>query len=333
MEEQNVEGTESVVEKQDEPKVSEEATISEQPTAAEELKGSKPNKKIMIWGGAALAAVVILAGLVYYLLPKIRAVGWFSNQMIAVYIAIGLVGGSILAGFLFRKPLRTRLRMQKVVRDDPDINDWLIVFSWTPKILYVPTIIASFLAAILSCFESIPPAAIGGIWTAVFFLNFLVEEYNISIKILLIAVVGIGFFLLWLHLLGWVVPFLRLFQRIALSMNAAVYLVVGLIGLLAILVSWLRGLFYYVTITPNYMNLQEGPTESGEQIGREDYNSRIDTSDFLERLMGFGRIVITFREDRKREPVVVLVWQIQKKAQLLERVRGKLAIDQHASLM
>jgi len=43
--------------------------------------------------------------------------------------------------------------------------------------------------------------------------------------------------------------------------------------------------------------------------------------------MGFGRIVITFKEDRKREPVVVLVWRIQSKAQMLERVRGKLAID------
>ena len=109
-------------------------------------------------------------------------------------------------------------------------------------------------------------------------------------------------------------------------MNTAVYLLVGVIGLLAIFVSWLQGLFYYVTITPNYMNLQEGPTESGEQIGREDYNSRIDTSDFLERLMGFGRIVITFKE-RKRQPIVVLVWRIQKKAQMLERVRAKFAID------
>jgi hypothetical protein len=339
MAEQNVEGSESVVDKQaepmvpEEPKAQEQPKTPEQPKGTEEPKGPKPNRKMMIWGGAALAAVVIVAGLAYYLLPKIRAVGWFSNQMIAVYIAIGLVGGSILAGFLFRKPLRTRLRMQKVVRDDPDINDWLIVFSWTPKVLYVPTIVASFLAAILSCFDSIRPEAIGGIWTGVFFLNFLVEEYNISIKILLIAVVGIGFFLLWLHLLGWVMPFLKLFRRIALSINATFFLVAGLLGLFAILISWLRGLFYYVTITPNYMNLQEGPTESGEQIGREDYNSRIDTSDFLERLMGFGRIVITFREDRKREPVVVLVWQIQRKAQLLERVRGKLAIDQHASLI
>ncbi|MBL7189281.1 MAG: hypothetical protein ISS70_23380 [Phycisphaerae bacterium] len=325
MEEQSVEGSESVVEKQAEPKVSQE------PKASEEPKAPKRNKKILLWGGAVLGVVLIGWGLIHLLLPKAKEVAWFSNQMIAIYIAIGAIGGGILAGFLFRKPLRTRLRMQKVIKEDADINDWLVIFSWTPKILYVPTIVASFLAAVVSCFDSVPPAAIGGVWAAVFFLNFLIEEYNVSIKILLIALVSIGFFLLWLHLLDWVVPFLRLFKRIALSMNTAVYLLVGIIGLLAISISWLKGLFYYVTVTPNYMNLQEGPTESGEQIGREDYNSRIDTSDFLERLMGFGRIVITFKEDRKREPVVVLVWRIQSKAQMLERVRGKLAIDHQAA--
>ncbi|UCF13878.1 MAG: hypothetical protein JSW59_10720 [Phycisphaerales bacterium] len=325
MDEQSVEGSDSAVEKQADPKVSDE------PRPPAEPKDSKPNKKFMIWGGAALVAVLIVVGLLYYLLPKIRAVGWFSNQMIAVYIAVGLVGGSILAGFLFRKPLRTRLRMEKAIRDDADINDWLVTFSWTPKILYVPTIVASFAAALICYFCGDHPI-IGGVWAAIFFLNFLVEEYNISIKILLIAVIGIGFFFLWLHLLGWVMPFLRLFKRIALSMNPAVYILVGLVGLLAIFISWLRGLFYYIAITPNYMNLQEGPTESGEQISREDYNSRIDTSDFLERLMGFGRIVITFREDRKRDPIVVLVWRIQKKAQMLERVRAKFAIDHQVPL-
>jgi hypothetical protein len=132
--------------------------------------------------------------------------------------------------------------------------------------------------------------------------------------------------LLWLHLLGWVVGFLRLFKHLALSVNATGYFLVGIVGMFTILISWLKGLFYYMTITPNYMNLQEGPTESGEQIGREDYNSRIDTSDFLERLMGFGRIIITFK-DRKREPIGVLVWRIQKKAQMLEKVRAKFAID------
>ena len=289
-------------------------------------KSTEGKKKIIFWVSGLVGLIIILLILAHFLLPKPSEIEWLSNKMIGLYIAIGLIIATVGAWFLLRKTLRTRLRMQKAIRLDPDINDWLIIFNWTPKVLYVPTIVASFLAAGITCFQSIPGAAVGGIWFAVFFLNFLVEEYNISIKILLITIVSLGFFLLWLHLLGWVVPFLKLFKNIAISMNATVYLLVGIIGLLAIIISWIKGLFYYVTMTPNYMNLQEGPTESGEQIGREDYNSRVDTSDFLERLMGFGRIIITFKE-RKRQPIVVLVWRIHKNTQLLEKVRAKLAID------
>jgi hypothetical protein len=307
MEEQNVENNTSAEKKND--------SIS-----------TKRKKKIIFLCSGIAGLIVIVLVLNHFLIPKMSDISWFSNKMIALYIAIGVIGGGVLACILFRKPLRTRLRMEKSIREDPDINDWLVIFEWTPKILYVPTIIASFVAAAISCFDSIPAAAIGGVWFAIFFLNFLVEEYNISIKILLITIVSVGFFLLWLHLLGWVGGFFGLFKHIAVSMNTTVYLLVGIIGLLAIFISWLKGLFYYLTITPNYMNIQEGPTESGEQIGREDYNSRIDTSDFLERLMGFGRIIITFKE-RKRQPIVILVWRIQKKTQLLERVRAKFAID------
>ncbi len=288
-------------------------------------KSTKSNKKI-IWISGIVGLIIILLALAFFVLPKPSEIEWFSEKMIAIYIAIGVIAGGVLASFLLRKPLRTRLRMQKSLREDPDINDWLVIFEWTPKILYVPTIVASFIAAALSCIDSIPDSAIGGIWFVIFFLNFLIEEYNINIKILLITIVSIGFFLLWLHLLGWVGAFFGLFKHIAVSMNTTVYLLVGIIGLLAIFFSWLKGLFYYMSITPNYMNIQEGPTESGEQIGREDYNSRIDTSDFLERIMGFGRIIITFK-DRKREPISILTWRIQKKAQMLEQVRAKFAID------
>jgi hypothetical protein len=300
----------------------------ENSTSAEQKTDSKStiSKKKLIWISGIVVLIIILLVLAYFLLPKPSEIAWFSNKMIAVYIALGVIVGGVLAIFLFRKPLRTRLRMQKSLREDPDINDWLVIFQWTPKILYVPTIAASFIAAAFSCFDGIPEAAIGGVWFAIFFVNYLIEEYNISIKILLITIVSIGFFLLWLHLLGWVGGFFGLFKHIAVSMNTTVYLLVGIIGLLAIFFSWLKGLFYYMSITPNYMNIQEGPTESGEQIGREDYNSRIDTSDFLERIMGFGRIIITFK-DRKREPIAVLVWRIQKKAQMLESVRAKFAID------
>jgi hypothetical protein len=294
-------------------------------TVVKESFLAKNWKKIILVSGI----LIIIAGLVWavvYLVRNRTEIEWFSNQMIAFYIAAGVITGLVIAWLVLRKTFRTRLRMEKALRDDPDVNDWLIIYNWTAKALYVPTIAVSFFAAVLLCIKGVPPAAVGGIWFAVFLLNFLIEEYNISIKILLITIISLGFFLLWLHLLGQVMNFLKLFRNIAISMNATVYLLVGVIGLVTIFVSWFKGLFYYITITPNYMNIQDGPTESGEQIGREDYNSRIDTSDFLERLMGFGRIIITFK-DRKREPIIVLVWRIQTNAQKLENVRAKFAID------
>lgn len=304
--------------------------MPEQNIPEHESAGGGKNFLVRHWKKIVLIAVFFLAVggliLVVCLISSAEEFSWFSNRMIALYIAAGVIVAAVAAWYILRKTLRTRLNMGKTLREDPDINDWLIIYNWTQKALYFPTIAASFFAAVLSCIPGIPPAAVGGIWFTVFLLNFLVEEYNISIKILLITVISLGFFLLWLHLLGKVVDFLNLFKHIAISMNATVYLLVGIIGLFVVFMSWLKGLFYYITITPNYMNLQSGPTESGEQLGREDYNTRIDTSDFLERLMGFGRIIITFK-DHKREPIIVLVWRIQTKAQQLENVRGKFAID------
>lgn len=288
-------------------------------------KPKKSNKKIIKIGALILAAI-ILVGAAVYIVSKAHDDGWFSNQMIAIYIALGIIVASVVAWLILRKTFRTRLKMEKIMKEDPDIDDYLVIFDWSSKALYFPTVIASFIAAILLQIPGLNETAIGGIWFAIFFVNFLVEEYDISIKVLLIIFISIGFFLLWLHLLGSVMTFLRFFKNIAISMNVQVYLLVGVLGVVTIFISWLKGLFYYVTLTPNYMNLQDGPTESGEQIGREDYNTRIDTSDFLERLMGFGRIIITFK-DRDNEPISVLVWRIKSKAERLERVRGKFAID------
>jgi hypothetical protein len=259
---------------------------------------------------------------------------WTKGPMIAIYIAIGLVVATIVAWILLRKTLRTRLRMKKIMTLDPDIDDFLIIFNWTSKVLYFPTMIASIIASNLMYlqegeiwfFASINTEIIGGIWFVIFFLNFLVEEYDFTIKAMLISLLSIGFLFLWLNLVGWVSGFLNLFKHFALSISATGYLLVSLIGVLTILISWLKGLFYYITITPNYMNLQEGPTETGEQIGKEDYNTRIDTSDFFGRLLGFGKIVITFK-DRKRQPITLQVSSIKSKAQLLEKVRAKLVID------
>ncbi len=259
---------------------------------------------------------------------------WASNQMIAIYIAIGVVIVGVVGWLILRKTVRTRMGMEKQLRQDPDINDWLVIFGWTPKALYFPTILVAVLASILmfmqesgwKIFAGINPKTVGGVWFAVFFLNFLIEEYHINIKILIITVVGSGFLLLWLHLLGWVTGFLGLFKNLAFSISGTGYLLIAVFGLLTIFISWLQGLFYYVAITPNYLNVQVGPTEAGEQIGREDYNTKIDTGDFLERLLGFGRISITFK-DKSRPPLTLLVWRIEKKAEMLEKVRAKFAID------
>lgn len=289
--------------------------------------GPKWKKPVVIGVAVLLGLVVVAVVFVGVLIPRMTQVQWTSNTMIAMYIAVGLAFATVGAWLILRRTVRTRLRMQKMMKLDPDINDWLIIFNWTPKVLYAPTIVASLAACLLVYLTNVPNVVIGGVWLAIFFVNFLIEEYSISVKVLLIILVSIGFFLLWLHLLGWVTGFLRLFRHLALTINATAYLMVGVIGLFTIAMSWFKGLFYYIAITPNSMNLQEGPTESGEQIGREDYNSRVDSSDFLERLMGFGKIVITFK-DKNREPISVLVWGIRKKAQMLERVRAKFAIDQ-----
>jgi hypothetical protein len=259
---------------------------------------------------------------------------WTSNEMIAVYIVLGLAAAAVGVWFVLRKTLRTRLTMERILRKDPDIDDWLVIFGWTQKVLYVPTMLAAVLAAILmflsesgaGLFSGIDPKVVGGVWFVVFFLNFLIEEYDINIRILLIGFASIGCLLLWLHLMGAVLPFLRLFGHLAFSISGTGYLLIAVIGFLTIGISWLRGLFHYVAITPNYADIQFGPTESGEQIGREDYNTKIDTSDFLERLLGFGRISITFK-DKSRPPLTLLVWRIQQKAEMLEQVRATFAVD------
>ena len=259
---------------------------------------------------------------------------WTSNKMIAFYIVIGLAVLIIVAWLLLKRTIRTRLRMKKTTRTDLGDDTFLIIFNWTPKILYFPTMIASIIASNLMylheadfwVFASINPKIIGSIWFLIFFLNFLVEEYNITIIVLITSLLTVGFLFLWLNLVGWVTDFLSLFKHFALSISATGYLLVSIIGLLTILISWLKGLFYYVTITPNYINLQEGPTETGEQIAREDYNTRIDTSNFLERLLGFGKIVITFN-DRRRQPITLLVGSIKRKSRLLEEVRSKFVVE------
>jgi len=263
---------------------------------------------------------------------------WAWDQWAVFFVPFAVIAIVVAAVFLLRHTLRTRFRTGRQLRDDPDINEWLVVFDWSRKVLYVPTIVVSLGAGLVVALldwhvlpEAMRPVLgrlVGGTWLVVFILNFLVDEYEMSVKLLSIVVLFVLLLGLWLFVLGWLRPGIRALGRVTVEINATVYFVVGLLFLLAVGVSWVRGLFYYAAFTPNYLNLQTGPTETGEQVSREDYSTRVDTSDFFERLLGFGRIIVTFRDSR-RLPMSLLVGRIGRKAQMLESVRGKLAVDYH----
>ena len=257
---------------------------------------------------------------------------WDWKRVAIFCIPFVLILIAVIVWFFMRKTLRTRMRMERQLREDPDINEWLVVFGWSRKILYMPTVLASLAACILMLLRQaglpLNEHVIGGAWLGVFFLNFLVDEYEMSIKVLLIVVLCLVVLGLWLAALDWLMPFLRFFRNVRFCMSAQGYLILAGLFLLAIGIAWLRGLFYYVAITPNYLNIQVGPTETGEQISREEFSTRIDTGDFLERLLGFGRVVVTF-SDQRRQPLLLLVGRIGRKAAKLESIRGKLAVDRY----
>ncbi|MDP6634937.1 MAG: hypothetical protein QGG42_08575 [Phycisphaerae bacterium] len=262
---------------------------------------------------------------------------WSISKIIVFAVPFIVLGGGILTFILLKKTIRTRLRVSKQIREDPDINEWLVTFDWSRKVLYVPTIFASLIASLivgLVQMDVLTDGAvpvIGGIWFAIFTINFLVDEYVVSIKVLLILILCVLAIFLWLLFLGWVEPFVRSFRHIGIAIDWMGYLLIAGLFSVAVMISYLRGLFYYVAITPNYMNIQTGPTETGEQISREEYSTRVDTGDFLERLFGFGRIIITFR-DHRRQPMSLLVSRVGKQSQRLESIRGKLAMDRHNSI-
>ncbi len=252
--------------------------------------------------------------------------GWTKIGIFSVPFALLALLG--VAWFFMRGTVRSRIRMQKQLEDDRDINEWLIIFNWSRKVLYVPTILAALVAFAILLVTDTPARTIGGIWLGIFFLNFLVDEYEMSLKVIFIGILFLVALGLWLYLLGMLVPFLKSFLHLGFAIEAPGYLILSLIGIFAVLVAWFKGLFYYVAITPNYLNIQVGPTETGEQVSREEFSSRVDTGDFLERLLGFGRIIITFA-DQRRQPMVFLVWRIGTKATALESIRGKLAVDRY----
>jgi hypothetical protein len=171
------------------------------------------------------------------------------------------------------------------------------------------------------------PALLGGVWLGVFFLNFLIEEYDIDLRALIIAVFVVAASFMWMSVMDWLPDFFRFFRRFGIQMDSTSYLLIASIFLFAVLYSVFKGTFQYVEITPNYINIQMGLAETGEQLSREQYSTRIEAEDLIERLLGFGRLIITFR-DTRRPPMMFLVHGVGRKSAQLEGIRGTYLVDQ-----
>ncbi len=262
------------------------------------------------------------------IIEKLKEIDWDSPKVIVCYLIIAMVVAMLLLVLLFSRAFRTRTRVEKNTRDDPDLHDWLIVYDLDEMALFYPTIIASLLAAAITYFELINPGIVGTFWFLIALFNFLMYKYVIGIKMLLISFFSFSLTIAFLIFLGFFVGALRKLTHLEIYASPLLYLLFVIVSLTSIFISWLKGLFYYLAFLPNYLNIQEGASEEGDQIDRSDFNTKVDTSDITLRRLGFGWIEVYFKE-RNRMPIRILVWNIKKKARYLEKVRGKLAIDLH----
>ncbi|HRR79321.1 MAG TPA: hypothetical protein P5532_13050 [Planctomycetota bacterium] len=252
----------------------------------------------------------------------------FSIPFVLALVLVGIFAHALGA---WRRIRRDWVRNNP---DDPTCKNLLMVYDLSRKALYFPTIVTSVVMSVLMFLKQrwgllgdVEPTLLGGIWLGVFFVNFLVEEYDIDLRALIITVVVLAGAFMWVAVMNWIPEFFRFFERFGIAIDAAGYALIASVFILAILYSVFKGTFHYVEITPNYLNIQMGLAETGEQLSREQYSTRIEAEDLIERLLGFGRLIITFR-DTRRAPMVFLVHGVGRKAAQLEGIRGTYLVDQ-----
>jgi hypothetical protein len=117
-------------------------------------------------------------------------------------------------------------------------------------------------------------------------------------------------------------------RLISLTASPSLYIGFGLVYLISILISYIKGLFYYVAIEPNQMIVQFKIGEDGETFQRTQYDARVEaTADIFEWFFfDTATIKIQFR-DGKRSPMEYYVGRIRRKARYLSAVLGVTAID------
>ncbi len=299
-----------------------------------EQQQTKKRKTGRLW--KKLLALVVAAGAIA-LVPIVHAASgqdWLSDPMIATYILSAFILFTEAAVIILINTARTRYSVERKIVDHREVHEYVILWNRPRWILYTPTMAMAVLAGIILCLKqwglysaAVTPGMLGGIWIVLCFLNVLVEQFHMSIKVVFIVIPTVVALLLVLHLVGYADKAVRLLRYTAVDLPAKFYFAAALIVGIVIFVGWLHGLFHYMAITPNVADLQRGLTETGRQIKNADYDVDFDATDVVERwLFGFGRIIISFR-DPSRPPMVFFVPRASVVDEQIRRVRSVTAID------
>ena len=253
---------------------------------------------------------------------------WTDTKAIALYFASGIMSFGILAFVILMRRATTRWEMEERLRLDADIHDWLVVFNWTKKILHVPTICCSFVAAFVVWLFPEAGKVVGAVWFCVWLFCHTIEDNDIGLAVA-VAILGAVLLFLVLAIFGGVLDDIAdLARLISLTASPSLYFGFGLVYLISIVISYIKGLFYYVAIEPNQMIVQFKIGEDGETFQRTQYDARVEASaDIFEWFFfDMATIKIQFR-DGKRSPLEYYVGRIRRKARYLSAVLGVTAID------
>ena len=265
---------------------------------------------------------------------------WVSLRMFSSYIVVGITLAAIIVAFTLSKTksIRTRIARDNELRQDPNISVWLTTFDWSWLILFLPSMIILVFCGIVGCIIdwTIPgsPAnltihhTLGGFTFGFFCLNAAVVIFKLTPTRVLVLFLAIGGFCLILLLMGVDIflDFFEKFKHLGVKVDPLGYLLMAYVGFFFLRLIWIAGLFEYITMSPNRLDIQRGLSESERGIQRKDFRVSIDTEDVILRLFKIGRIIISFPLS-DRLPMSYLVTRIDKKSRYAMEAASVISIS------
>lgn len=257
-------------------------------------------------------------------------------EPIALCFASGIVSFVIVVFVVLLNRAKTRWEMEERLYNEKK-EDQLVIFNWTKKILHIPTIIASFLAALIvwvsvgegeNPSELMVPKIVGATWFCVWFVCHTIEDYDFNLTTVIALLSGILLIIVLVHFGSAWDEIGNILRKISIYASPALYIGFGVAYLASIALSYVKGVFYYVAIEPNQITVQHRIGEDAETFQKMHYDVRVETAvDVFEWFFyDTGTIVITFHGG-KRPPIECYVGRIRKKAPRLGNILGVTAVE------